>query len=149
MNGSNEFTGLVDDLAAHWAEPTLEVLKNAGALDLSVDTEVQTWRTLKKVLHRELGWQWSFRVSAVNSLSALMERVIRKSARRIARSRHPEMDSYDFESRVQRLTAGRRSNELERRVYAQLVRHPMLRSAFKPPSRTDFTPHLRVSALAS
>ena len=49
MNATNDFAGLVDNLAGHWTEPVLKILRTAG-VPISVDTEVETWRTLKKAL---------------------------------------------------------------------------------------------------
>jgi hypothetical protein len=34
---------------------------------------------------------------------------------------------------------------LKKAFYAQIVRQPKVRGAFKPPSRSDFTPRLRLS----
>jgi hypothetical protein len=147
MNGANDLALLVEDLAGHWTEPALEILKAAGILPISVDTEVEAWRTLRKVLHFELRWQRAFRLSTLVSLSALMEQVIRKATLLVARKIEPESVTYTTESRIRRLAGERRSSAAERRVYRRIVRQPALRAAFKPPSRTDFTPRLRVSAV--
>jgi hypothetical protein len=54
MNAANDFTRLVDDLAGSWTEPALEMLAAAGIRPVSVDMEVEIWRTLKKVLRSAL-----------------------------------------------------------------------------------------------
>ena len=103
MKTANEVTVLVDDLAASWTEPTLEILKDAGLRDISVDTELQTWGMLRMVLRQELRWQRSFRVSTLVSLSTLMERVLREAALVVAGNADPEAITYELEKRVRRL----------------------------------------------
>jgi hypothetical protein len=147
MNTAIELTPLVDDLAGHWTEPALEILKAAGIHPVSVNMELEVWRTLRKVLHSELRWQRAFRLSTLVSLSTVMEQVLRKATVQVARRFGPQSLSYSFESRLRRLAGERRATAAERRLYAEIVRQPALRAAFKPPSRTDFTPRLRVSAL--
>ena len=73
MNTANDLTLLVEELAGLWTEPALEILKAAGIGSISVDMELDAWRTLKKVLHSELRWQRAFRHSTLVSLSAVME----------------------------------------------------------------------------
>jgi hypothetical protein len=114
---------------------------------MSVDMELEAWRTLKKILHCELRWQCAIRLSTLVSLSTVMERVLRKTALLVARKFEPRSVSYAFESRIRQVAGERRSTAAERRLYAAIVRQPALRDAFKPPSRTDFTPRLRISAL--
>ena len=48
MNATKNLTHLVDDLAGHWTEPALDILKDAGIRSISVDMELEAWRTLKK-----------------------------------------------------------------------------------------------------
>jgi hypothetical protein len=147
MNTANELTLLVDDLAGHWTEPALEILKAAGIRPISVDMEFEAWRILRELLHAELRWQRAFRFSTLVSLGTVMEQVLRKATLLVAQKFEPRSVSYAFESRIRRLAGERRSTAAERRLYAEIVRQPALRAAFKPPSRTDFTPRLRVSAL--
>jgi hypothetical protein len=147
MNTANDLTLLVDDLAGHWTEPALEILKAAGIHPISVDMELDAWRTLNKVLHSEPRWQRAFRLSTLVSLSTVMEQVLRKATLLVAQKFEPQLVSYAFESRIRRSAGERRSTAAEHRLYAEIVRQPALRAAFKPPNRTDFTPRLRVSAL--
>jgi hypothetical protein len=147
MFTATKITRLVDELAAHWTEPTLEILKGAGVRNIPVAMEVEAWRTLKVVLRRELRWQQSFRVSTLVSLSTLMEHVLREGALRVAERFEPGAVTYAFETRIRRLAGDRRATQPERQVYARIVRQPSLHAAFKPPTRTDFTPRLRVSAM--
>jgi hypothetical protein len=81
MKRANELMALVDDLAGSWTDHVLEIYRAAGIRNLSVDMELETWRTLKKILH------------------------------------------------------------------AQILREPKVRAAFTPPSRSDFTTRLRLSAV--
>lgn len=138
---------LVDDLAAHWTEPALHILKDAGVGPISVDMELETWRTLQEALRFEFRWQRAFRLSTLGSLSTVMEQVLRKTAVLVARRIEPQAVTSEFKIRIRRLAGDRRSTPAERRLYAEIVRQPGLRAAFKPPSRTDFTPRLRVSVL--
>jgi hypothetical protein len=147
MNTANDITNLVEDLAAHWTEPALEILKAAGFHEVSVDMELETWQTLKKVLQSELRWQRAFRFSTLVSLGTLMEQVFRQATLSVAQRFEPESVSSEFENRIRRLAGDRRSTAAERDLYARMVRLPAIRAAFKPPSRTDYFPHLKVSAL--
>jgi len=147
MNAANDITRLVDDLAGHWTEPALEILKAAGIHEVSVDMELEAWQTLKKVLQSELRWQRAFRFSTRVSLSTLMEQVLRRATLFVAQKFEPQSVSSEFENRIRRLVGDRRSTAVERGLFARMVPLPSLRAAFKPPSRTDYFPRLKVSAL--
>jgi hypothetical protein len=149
MNTASEITMLVDELAAHWTDSALEILRAAGVRKMSVDMELEAWRTLKRVLHRELRWQRAFRFSTLVSLSTLREQVLRQAAHLVAEEFEPAALSYEFERRVRRAAADQRSSEIERRLYARMTGQPTLHAAFKPPTRTDFTPRLRISTVGA
>src|SRR2546425_10255364 len=100
MNAANDLTLLVDDLAGHWTEPALEILKAAGIHPVSVAMELEAWRTLTKLLHAELRWQRAFRFSTLVSLGTVMEQVLRKAALLVAEAFEPPAVSYAFESRI-------------------------------------------------
>ena len=148
MNRQNDLTRFVDDLAGHWTDPALEVLKDAGIHQVSVDVEVATWRALRIALRAELRRQQSFRSSALVSLHALTEQVFRKATRLVAQTFEPQAVSAEFEKRVLSSITDRRSTAAERRVYTELVRLPALHAAFKPPTRTDYFPRLRATTAA-
>ena len=78
MNAANEFSRLLDELAAHWTDPVLEILKATGTRRVSVEMEVGAWHTLRAVLRLELRQQ-AFRRSSLVSLATLMEEVLRKA----------------------------------------------------------------------
>src|SRR5207302_515453 len=122
MNTTNELTLLVDNLAGHWTEPALEILKAAGLHPVSVDMELEAWRTLRKFLHSELRWQRAFRQSTLVSLSTVMEQVLRKATLHVARRFEPPLVSLAVESLIQRLAGERRSTAVERHLYARIVR---------------------------
>jgi hypothetical protein len=147
MNTASDITNLVEDLAAHWTEPALEMLRGAGIRAVSVEMELETWQTLKKVLQSELRWQRAFRFSTLVSLGTLMEQVFRQATLSVAQRFEPQSVSSEFENRIRRLAGDRRSTAAERDLFARMVRLPAMRAAFKPPSRTDYFPHLKVSAL--
>jgi len=142
MNAANDLTLLVDDLAGHWTEPVLETLRAAGVQRITVDMELEAWQILKKFLHFELRWPRALRVSTLVNLSAVMEQVFRKAALMVARRFDPYAVTPEFKVRIRRLAGERRSTAAERRLYGEIVRQPVLGAAFKPPSRTDFTPRL-------
>jgi hypothetical protein len=146
MNMTNDLTPLVDDLAGYWTLPALEILKAAGVGPISVDMELETWRILKIGLHCELRWQRAFRQSTLVSLSTFMEQVLRKATFVVARRFEPRVVSDELKTQIRRSAGERQSTPAERRLYAQIVRQPALREAFKPLSRTDLAPRLRVSA---
>ena len=147
MNTANDMTNLVEDLAAHWTDPALEILRAVGVHDVSVDLELETWQTLKKVLQSELRWQRAFRFSTLVSLGTLMEQVFRQATLSVAQRFEPQSVTSEFENRIRRLAGDRRSTAAERDLFARMVRLPAIKAAFKPPSRTDYFPHLKVSAL--
>jgi len=149
MITTNALALLIDDLAAHWTEPTLAILKAVGLRKITVEAELDAWRALKTALNQELRWQRSFRVSTLVSFSTLMEQVLRVAAEVIARKWEPEVISYEFERIVRRAAGERRGTDAERRLYARIVGLPHMHAAFKPPTRSDLTPHLRVSPVAS
>ncbi len=143
MNTANE--RLVDDLAAHWTEAALEILKAAGIRAVSVELELETWRAMKRVLRCELRWQRVFRFSTLVSLGTLMEQVFRKAMLLAAGKFAPLVVTTEFEKRIRAAARDRRATAAERRLYAELVGQPALRAAFELPSRTDFFPRLRLS----
>ena len=147
MNTANDSTRLADDLAAHWTDPALEILKAAGVDVVSVDMELETWQTLMQILQAELRWQRAFRLATRVSLSMLMEQVLRKTTLLVARKFAAQAVSAEFMNRLQRLVHDRRTTAAELGLYAALVRQLGLRAAFKPPSRTDYVPRLQLSPL--
>jgi hypothetical protein len=146
MYTTSDLTQLIDDLAAHWTDHALEILKAAGFEVVSIDMEMAAWELLKDALHAELRWQQSFRMSTLMSVSSLMEQVLRKTAHAIAEEFEPQSISYEFENRINQLVSEQRSTAMERALYSAIVRRPDVRNAFKEPSRTDFVPRLRVAA---
>jgi len=147
MNKANDVALLVDDLAAHWTESALEILTDAGIQQVSVAMEVETWQTLKKLLRSELRWQQEGPFSTLGSMSALMEQVLRRAAMLAAQQFEPQAVTADFKARIWRSMGERRFTAKERGLYADIVRQPALRTAFKPPRRSEFSPRLRLSAL--
>jgi len=106
------------------------------------------WEILKDVLHSELRWQRAFRSSTVVSLRMLMEQVF-QSAVVFVYQRHAAWPiPYEFSARIRQFAADRRATTTERRLYMEIIREPSLRAAFKAPSRTDFVPRFRLSAVA-
>jgi hypothetical protein len=74
--------------------------------------------------------------------------VLRQATREIAQRFEPEPIIYKLEKEIRHSTDDRNSTAGERRLYAQVVRQPSPHGVFKPPSRTDFIPRVRVSAAA-
>jgi hypothetical protein len=147
MNAANEITRLVDDLAAHWTEPTLEILNAAGIPSVSVELEIEAWHVLKGALRSELRWQRAFRSSTMVSLTMLREQVLQKTALFVFQKHNPGPIPRDLGATVRLLAADRRSTAAERGVYMEIVRQPAMKAAFKAPSRSDFVPRLRLSAV--
>src|SRR5262249_39798998 len=106
MKTEGENTLWLDDLAAHWTELALEILRGAGIREISVDMELAAWRFIKQVLQYKLRWQRVFRTPA--SLSDLMEQVILKAALLVVQQFSPDSMSYDFQSLARRSVSGRR-----------------------------------------
>ena len=53
MNTANELMALVDDLAGRWTDRILERFRAAGR-KVSIDMELETWRTLKKAFYAQI-----------------------------------------------------------------------------------------------
>jgi hypothetical protein len=148
MNTVDDMTRLVDELAAAWTEPALEILSATGMQSITVDMELEMWEILKDVLHSELRWQRAFRSSTVVSLRMLMEQVF-QSAVVFVYQRHTTWPiPYEFFARIRQFAADRRATTAERSLYMEIIRHPRLQAAFKAPSRSDFVPRFRLSAVA-
>ena len=148
MNTTNMLALLIDDLAADWTEPALEILKDAGLRTISVETELDTWRALQKALRQEMRWQRSFRVSTLVSLRTLREQVLRTAVMVIAREYDANLTSYEFEMRIRGAVADVPCDDAERGHYARMVQLPSMPWAFKGPTRTDYTPRLQVTTMA-
>src|SRR5205807_2418698 len=99
MNAANEFSRLLDELAAHWTDPVLEILKATGTRRVSVEMEVGAWHTLRAVLRLELRQQ-AFRRSSLVSLATLMEEVLRKATLLVRRRFDAIEISRDVENRI-------------------------------------------------
>jgi hypothetical protein len=147
MKTTNEMTRLVDDLAALWTEPVLEILQAAGVRRVPVDMELETWRLLRKVLRSELRWQRAFRFSTQVSFGTLMEQVLRNTALLVVRNFSPQFTSSRVEMQIRRMVADRQATPAERRLYTAIVGEPALHAAFKPLSRTDLVPRLHALAV--
>ena len=144
MKITHDLAALVDDLAAHWIEPVLEILKSSGVRSISVDTEIEAWRTLKRILYSQFRWQRTYRYSTLVSLGMVMQDTIREAVLFLTKRFRPDLNSSQLERHVRQWAGERRSTPEERRLFAEIVQSG-LGAAFKPPSRTDFTPRLRVS----
>ena len=143
MSTTNDITRIVNDLAGHWTDPTLEILKAAGVQHVSVEMELEAWRALKGALQSEIRWQRAFRFSKLVSLSSLMEQVLRKAALAVARKFGPQAGFRDVENRIRHLVGGRRATAVERRLFVAMVHQPAMTAAFKAPTRTDYFPRLQ------
>src|SRR5262249_52364984 len=124
MKTSNRTTRLVGDLAAHWTEPVLRLLKEAGKGHLSVQSEVETWQTLNDVLRTELRWQRVFRSARTSSLSMVMEQVLRRTLLVLARRYNLSPALHELEKRIRRMIRDRRSNVAEGRLFGELLGQP-------------------------
>src|ERR1700722_18101966 len=109
MSTANDLSLLIGELAGHWTEPLLDILKSTGMRQVSVDMELEAWRTLKDTLHAELRWQQALRVSTLVSLSTLREQVLRKASLQMAQKFEPKSISYEFNSHVRQSSGARRS----------------------------------------
>jgi hypothetical protein len=96
MNRTYETSGLVNDLAGHWTEPVLRILKAAGLPVISVDLEIETWRTLRAALRRELHRQ-PLRSSTLVSFASLMESVLRQATLLMWQAFGPRGASHEVE----------------------------------------------------
>jgi hypothetical protein len=146
MNSANDLTLLIDDLAGHWTESVLAILKSAGIYSISVDMEVEAWRTLRKVLCAEFRWQRSYRFSTFVPSSVLMEQALRKAALWVAEKFAPQSFTYEFESRISQFADDRRSTAVERKLYSAIFGRRVVKTAFQEPGRAGFVRRERVTA---
>jgi hypothetical protein len=137
---TSRLTRLVNDLAGYWTEPVLEILKSAGKALVAVQSEIETWHTLNAALQSELREQWA--LGTTSSLSRVKERVFARAFSYLAR-KHNLRDEH-----IRQSIEEDRSTTAERRLFQELVREPMTRSAFSSVRQTDFVPRFQMSALA-
>jgi hypothetical protein len=149
MNASRDFVRNVDELAAHWTEPVLAILKSLDFGQVTVELELETWRAVKIAIRRELRWQRVFRASTLVSLSRLLGESLAQAVMSLFRTHRPERISYRLEARVRQMAAERRATGAERNVFVELVRGSGPRAGLKAPSVSDFVPRLRLSAVAN
>ena len=147
MNGTNEISRLVNDLAGHWTEPVLRILKAAGMPEISVDLEIETWRTLRSVLKRELHRQ-PLRSSTLVSFVSLMESVLRKATLLMWQAFGSRGASPEVEHDLGQAASDRVATTSERLLYTEITNYPKIGTALKPLSRTDYLPRLRAVAHA-
>jgi len=145
MSTTNDNSHLVDDLAAHWTDAALEILRSAGIRSISVDLELDIWRNIKRTLNAEVRWQRAFRYSTLVSLSTLREHVLHKTTLPAVRMIVVPELVRTIEDRVRSLVRVQRTTAAEARIYDALVRQPALHAAFKPPTRTDYFPRLHAT----
>ena len=144
MNTANELGSLTSELAGHWTGPVLEMVKALGVPHISVDMEVEAWRNVRKVLRIELRWRRAARLATLGSLRTLMENVLRRSAEQVLLRVRPGSLTPANKTQIRRWASDLRASANELELYALIVHQPELHAAFKPPSRTDFTPRLRL-----
>ena len=124
MNRTNDHRLSVDDLAGQWTDAALQILKAAGVRPISVDLELEAWRTLKHVLQNDLRWQSLFHITTLLSLSTLMEQSLRKTARLVVRKFLPRSVSPALDARIGQLAEAQRSAAVQRGYYRATVRLP-------------------------
>lgn len=145
MDALKKTERLVENLAASWTEAVLETLNAAGLRRISVERELETWRTLTSVLRSELRWQRVFRSSMLVSVNEFMERVLWKAALWVAKKLSPQAGSPEFVRRLRQLAAARRATWVERHLFSEILRQPSVPAAFKSPGSTDFVPRLNLA----
>lgn len=144
MNKSNELKSL-NDLAGHWTDRILEMLRAAGVPYLSVEAELAAWQVLRKVLRSELLRQRTIWGLTLLPLRGLMVRVMPQAAEQVLRRIWPHAVTSHFQAQIRRLTGKHRSTPAERELYARITRHPELQSALDGLSGTGFTARLQVA----
>ena len=143
MNAAKETTRHAEELAAHWTDRALQILRGEGLRPLSVHAELRAWRALAAVLRDELRWQRVFRAATLVSLTSLREHVLWKAVAGLLRHALDGHVSSDSRARIRQAAAQRGSTPAEVDAYRALIAEPAARASFKAPTRSDFTPHLR------
>ncbi len=146
MNAVKDHKLSIEDLAGQWTESALKILKTAGLRPISVELELEVWRTLKVVLAADLRWQRMFRFSTLLSLSTLMEQSLRKATLLILRKFVPQSLSTVVTQRIGQLAEEQRSFAVKRGLYSATVRLPAATRAASNLSQSGLVPRATVAA---
>lgn len=136
MNTAKDFTLLANEWAGLWTETALTILKRAGLQRISVEMEIEVWKTLESTLQAELQRQASLCFLPLVSLSDLMERVLRKTTLLVAQRLEPQTVTDEFEDRLSQLAEVGRRVAREHGQPAGRVRRPVMRESFAEPGRS-------------
>src|SRR5580765_5541875 len=113
MKTSNRIAHLVDDLAALWTEPTLEILNDAGNAPASVDSEIDAWHNLSAAIHTALRRQFA-------SFNAVREQVFGQVIAALARKYNLWLTSHEVDEQIHSLIQERRPTAAEREIFSEL-----------------------------
>lgn len=137
MNTANDFNLLAHEWAGLWTETALTILKRAGIRRISVEMEIDVWKTMERMLQVEFKRQASLNCLPVMSLSDLMERVLRKTTLLVAQKFEPQTVSDAFEDRVHRIAEERRETS------EKFARRSLRRDSFAQPIQVVAAPRRR------
>jgi hypothetical protein len=113
MCAITDLARFVDDLAGHWTDRALKVLKDSGVNGNSVALELETWNTLRSALHAEFRKQQAMRPAVTPSFTSVMRRAFHRATTMVARQFGSPSSATDVESRVQPWFHGRERTLLE------------------------------------
>jgi hypothetical protein len=137
MNTANDIAALVDNLAGHWTDSALEILKALDVPAISIDLELATWQALKQALQshlREQQWRPS------TGLEGVLTNVLHRATLQVAQQFAPWSEPAEWESRIQLRLRDRHATTAERVLFAQLVRQRLTKSASGLSRRKHFDP---------
>lgn len=139
MNAIDQTARSLDDLAALWMEPTLDVLVTVGLPSVSVGFEIDTWRTLVANLRRELRWRRVFGIAPPRSMNAIRERIVTQTASLLTKTHGLTVEPNELPHRVREAFRSWRPMAAERDAFESVFGRSMPRVFAR---RTDFTPLL-------
>ncbi len=145
MKTSRRIPQLVDELAAHWTEPALEILKSVGHSRVTVQSEIETWRSLSAALQSAVEERRRFSSSPAVSLRGIREKVFGQAIEALVRENNLSLSWPEIYERSRVLILNSQSTAAERELFGVLAREQA--TAYKAPRQTDFAPRFERAAV--
>jgi hypothetical protein len=146
MNASFKSRRLIEELAAHWTDAALPLLRIIGVHYVSVESELDVWRVLTDSLQIELRWQRAFRFRRTASLESVKAHVLRRTAALLARQAGLRRAGPELERRLSMFLQDEPVTNWELRVFNQIMHTPEPHWNLRRGRQTDFVPLFQLMA---
>jgi len=137
MNAAKDSIRVVNELAARWTEPALELLAASGVHGVSVSMELDIWRTLKNVMHLALRRQQSLPLVTMR-LDAFRKQVLLAAMLRVAGKYVHSFDIFALEGRLRSWIGRQPVQAADLWLYAQMTRDWAAQRPATPPQRSGY-----------